>query len=531
MITSWFASGKGKEPSVQELIDRGFAPRGGVVDILFIFPPTTVSNRYGKKNLGKLGGDLPPLGMGSLAAFLREKGFGVGFLDCCALGLGYDAIQTIIKERNPHVIGFSSTTYALPSAINLVKHIQKDFPDKLTILGGAHSNVAPGQASQEYGCFDLEAFGADGEYTALEIMETYAQKNYDREAFLSDHDTLKNIQGIVFRQGDEVIKNLPRPDIQDLDVLPFPARDLFPMERYIPLPNQYKRLPLVNMVMIRGCPYRCTFCDQAGTGGRMRSPKRAVEEIQHVVEHYGIRELSFWDDTMSFNKKWMREFCERLIEANLGVIWSCYAAVKTINEPILKLMKQAGCWNIFYGFETGVPSLMKNIESDRKNGTPERIKQVARWTKEAGIEIRGSFMIGMPGETPELAEETIKFAIELDPEYAQFSITTPYPGTKLYNDIAAGKWGKFTTKDFSQFQMWNVVFLPEGYKNKEELWAMETMAFRRFYFRPKYILKRILAIRTLEDIKRYYKGGRALIRGFAFGPMPSHVREATGRNP
>jgi len=140
-------------------------------------------------------------------------------------------------------------------------------------------------------------------------------------------------------------------------------------------------------------------------------------------------------------------------------------------------------------------------------------------------------MIGLPGETPELAEQTIKYAIELDPDYAQFSITTPFPGTKLYHEVKAGKWGKLVTEDFSEFQTFNVVFLPDGYKNKQELWSMSRKAFRSFYFRPKFIINKIAKVRSWEDIKRYYKGGRALVGGFAFGPMPAHVREKTGRNP
>lgn len=532
MMPKLFASKKGKyrKPTLSELVDRGFAARGGVVDILFIFPPTSTAHRYGKENLGDLGGDLPPLGIGCLAAFLREQGFGVGILDCCALGLGAEEILRIIKEREPRVIGFSSTTYALPSAIHLAKRVRTDFPEKLTVLGGAHANVAEEDAAKEYPWFDLVVFGADGEYTTLELMEQYAKKSYDREAFLADYTLLEKVQGIVFRKEDQIIKNLPRPAIANLDTLPLPARDLFPMERYIPLPNQYKRLPVVHMLVIRGCPYVCSFCDQAGTGGRMRSPQKAVEEIQHVVERYGAKEISFWDDTMSFNKKWMRAFCEELIRAKLDVIWCCYAAVNTVDKPLLEHMKKAGCWNIFYGYETGVPELMRNIEAHRKNGSPDRMRQVTKWTKEAGIEIRGSFMIALPGETPELAEETIKFAIQLDPDYAQFSITTPYPGTRLYDEIMQGKWGKMTTHDFSEFQGWNVVFLPDGYKSKAEVWAMECRAFRSFYFRPKYIARKILGIRSWEDIKRYYRGGRALLGGFAFGPMPSHIREATGRN-
>jgi radical SAM superfamily enzyme YgiQ (UPF0313 family) len=177
-------------------------------------------------------------------------------------------------------------------------------------------------------------------------------------------------------------------------------------------------------------------------------------------------------------------------------------------------MKKAGCWNIFYGYETGVPKLAENIKTNRKNKSMEYMMKVARWTKNAGIEVRGSFMIALPGENPELAEQTIQDAIKLDPEYAQFSIATPYPGTALYDDIKKGKWGKLTTEDFSEFQGWNVVFLPKGYKNKEEVMKINRKAFKAFYLRPRYIIKAILNIRSFEDIKRYFKGFKALVKGF-----------------
>jgi radical SAM superfamily enzyme YgiQ (UPF0313 family) len=216
-------------------------------------------------------------------------------------------------------------------------------------------------------------------------------------------------------------------------------------------------------------------------------------------------------------------------DAKLDVIWSCYAAARTLNPDLLKLMKEAGCWNIFFGIETGDPQLMKNISADKKNVDADLVRKVVRWTKEAGIEVRGSFMIALPGETPEMAEANIRYAVELDPEYAQFSITTPFPGTQLYNEIKQGKWGKLTTEDFSQFQAWNVVFLPDGYESQEQVWEMEKRAFRRFYFRPKFILRKLLSIRSFEDVNRYVKGFIALVYGFAFGPMPDHVREKTGR--
>ena len=157
---------------------------------------------------------------------------------------------------------------------------------------------------------------------------------------------------------------------------------------------------------------------------------KVIEEIKQCVEKFGIKEISFWDDTMSYHRKWMKEFLNLLIEENLDLCWSCYAAVNTVDKEILKLMKKAGCWNIFYGYETAIDTLANNIQTNRKNRDFEKMKQVAKWTKEAGIEVRGSFLIGLPGETPELAKKTVQNAIDLDPDYAQFTLVCPYKGNQ-----------------------------------------------------------------------------------------------------
>ncbi len=500
--------------TTEDFINRGFAPKNKKIDILFINPPSSISERYGKEDMGEVGGDLIPLGMASLAAYIRKKGYGVGVLDCPTLKIDNKKVYEIILEKDPAIIGFSTTTYSLSRATELAKKIREKLPNKLTVIGGSHANVAGIETANEYSEFDIIAYGLDGEYIAHDIVKKFKEINYDREAFISDREILKNIKGIIYKRNGNVISNPARENIKDLDELPLPARDLFPMERYIPLPNQYKKLPLTNMVVIRGCPYFCSFCDQAGTGARRRSPQKVIEEIKDCVERYGIKEISFWDDTMSYHKKWMKEFLELLIKENLDLVWSCYAAVNTVDKEILQLMYKAGCWNIFYGYETAIEELAENIQTNRKNKNFERMKQVAKWTKEVGIEVRGSFLIGLPGETPELAKQTVQNAIELDPDYAQFTLVCPYPGTKLAKEIEAGKWGKFITKDLEEYQCWNVTWLPEGYKNPKELKDMERYAFRKFYLRPSYVLKRILKIRTFEDIKRYFKGGTALIKSF-----------------
>ena len=341
-----------KEPSRDHLIHRAFAAKNEIIDMMLLYPSTTTgkdySHRYGKKDLGNIKGELLPLGIASLAGYLRKRGFGVAALDCIVLELTHEDIVEIISKRNPRSIGISATTYALPSSTALAERLRKEFPNLLIILGGAHANVAGIDAAKNISSIDIVSYHPEGETVILDILEKFTDHNFNRESLLHDLNIMKNIKGIIFKNKGEIIKNLPGEIIKNLDFLPLPARDLFPIERYVPLPNQYKKLPMTNMVVIRGCPYVCTFCDQAATTARRRSPEKVIEEIKDVVEKYGVKEISFWDDTMSYNKKWMRELCEGLIESQLDVIWSCYAAVNTVNQEILNLMKRAGCWNIFF---------------------------------------------------------------------------------------------------------------------------------------------------------------------------------------
>ena len=503
-----------KELSTEELIERGFAPKNGKIDVLLIHPPSTIAERYGKEDMGEFGGDLIPLGIASLAGFLREKGYGVGVLDCPALRIDADKVYEIIVNKDPAIIGFSTTTYSLARAVEIGKKIRNKLPNKLTVVGGSHANVAGIETANQYDIFDIISYGLDGEYIMHQIVNEYSIKKFDRDSFLQDFVMLEKIKGIIYKKNNVVIKNLPSEIINDLDELPLPARDLFPMERYIPVPHHYKKLPLTNMLVIRGCPYFCTFCDQAGTKTRRRSPQKVIDEIKHCVEKYGVKEISFWDDTLSYHKKWMKEFLDLLMKADLDICWSCFAAVNTVDEEILKLMSKAGCWNIFYGYETGVEVLAKNMLTHRKNRDFEKMKQVAQWTKNAGIEVIGSFVIGLPGETPELARQTVQNAIELDPDYAQFAIACPYPGTQLAKEIKQGKWGKFVSNELEEYTTESVTWLPSGYSSVKELEDMQRYAFRKFYLRPSYIFKRILKLRSLEDLKRHIKGATGLVKAF-----------------
>lgn len=476
------------------------------MDILFISPPLSVDERYGK-SVGNAGGHLPPLGLAALAAYAREKGRTVNIIDSLIYDYTIEQVMEIVRKDKPKVVCLTAITAVFNRSTDCAKLIQQEFPDTLIVLGGHHATISPIKILEENNCFDLLVFG-EGEHTLMDILEKF-EKYHSKKEFLKDKKMLLSIDGTAWKIDKEIIKNKAREDIPDLDLLPFAARDLLPIEKYIPLPNQYKRLPSVHMLAIRGCVFSCDFCSNPAIFGnkfRARTPKKVVEEIKHLVNTYGAKEISFWDDLFTINKKWTEDVCDEILKEGIDITWTCYARADCVNERILQKMAKAGCWNIFYGLETGNQQLLDNINKRMK---VQQMRDAVKWTKAVGIEIRASFIIGLPGETPELGEQTIDFAIELDPDYAQFCINTPFPGTKLYE--TASQWGTMTETNFDKFTIWEPIFLPFGYKNKEQLMKLEKKAFRKFYLRPKYVFGRIKKIRSLEDIKRYAKGARFVL--------------------
>jgi radical SAM superfamily enzyme YgiQ (UPF0313 family) len=463
-----------------------------------------VKERYGNRPIGRVGGHLPPLGLAQLAAFIREQGYRVDLLDAVALDLGVAEVVERVVALEPRAVGFTSLTSSFHRAVAVASKIRKVLPNILILVGGPHASAVPQVVMRENSCFDLLVLG-EGELTLGEIMGRYRDASYSRSELLEDLDGLREVDGMVFRNKGEVFQTAPRQLIKNLDILPLPARDLLPMERYIPLPNQYRRLPVVHMTTTRGCPHDCSFCSASAVFGRRvrrLSVERAMAEIKDVVQKYKAREISFWDDTMTQSRNWMTTFCDGLQQSGLDLTWTCYARVDTMDPPLLAEMKQAGCFNIFYGFEAGSQKLLDLV--DKRIRVEDSIR-VCRWTREAGIEVRGSFMLGLPGETPALARQTIHFALDLDPDYAQFCLTTPYPGTRLYDQAEEFGW---LSTELSDYHGWKAVFVPYGYNSPEELLAMEKRAMIRFYFRPRYWLRTARKLRRREDLFRVFKGLR-----------------------
>ena len=464
--------------------------------ILLIYPPLPMSARYGK-GLEKIGAALPPLGLLYLGAVLEQANFQVKVHDSDLLNSSLQDVINQVKEYGPDFIGIYCNTSNYHRVIEYANDLKK-IRAAPVCLGGPHPIIEPEKVLANQS-IDFVVMG-EGELTIVELLNG-----------LNNRQDLRAVKGMGFKtKAGEIIVNPRRELIDNLDSLPFPARHLVPLEQYRPAPHHYLELPMTTMIVSRGCPFGCLFCASRNVWGRKyrtRSVDSAIKEIKFLTAKYKIKNINFWDDLWGLNRAWTEEFCRRLIKEKIKISWSCERRVDTVDLEILKLMKRAGCYSIFYGVESLDQDCLDAINKGIK---VEQAENVIRLTKQAGIEARANFILGLPHETPQKVKAMIKKIIKLNPDYVKFNILTPYPGTLLYQAIKSGKWGAFK-EDYDRATGYFATFLPKGYKNFEELENIRKYAFAKFHFRLRYILGKILKIRSLNDVKKYWSGFRALI--------------------
>lgn len=464
--------------------------------VVLVNPPLTRDEQCA--SLREVANVLPPLGMGYIAAVLEKNNFEVKIVDCRPFNISVQKLVTILKKENPDIIGFTATVLSIKHATEAAKAIRKELPDCKIILGGAHITSLP-QETMQNGGFDIGVIG-EGEYTFLDLAKNNF-KNLDR------------IKGIIYMKGDKWKMTEPRPFIQNLDELPFPARHLYPpLSKYTPVPASYKKLPLGHIITSRGCPFQCIFCDRKVFGNRFRahSPKRVVDEIEHVLKVHGAREIKFFDDTFTMDPKRVVEICDEIKRRKLDFSWSCLTRVDRVSKSILQKMKSAGCWQVAYGLESGDQRILNIM---KKGITLEQSRNAVKWGKEAGLNIRVFFVIGMPGETLQSIRRTVAFAKSLDVDVVTFYTVTVYPGNELYQ--IAKKEGTVLHEDYEEYNPLidgesRIAYVPKG-MTAEQLKQAIIRAHKEFYLRPEYILKQFVSIRSPEDIHRYWRGFKAIV--------------------
>ncbi|MCX8044221.1 MAG: B12-binding domain-containing radical SAM protein [Desulfobacterota bacterium] len=477
-------------------------------DILLVNPPITLEERYGA--FASVGSQAPPLGLCYLAAILKHKGYSVTILDAPAYDLTLEQTLQKIDDVATGIIGITATTASIIRAAELAQALKEKGSTARLVIGGPHVSALPERTLQEFSAFDIGVIN-EGEYTIVDLVRS-----------LTGDGDMSRVQGIVYRDNGTLHITEPRPLIENLDDLPFPAWDMLPYlpKYYKPAPHSYYQLPSATLMTSRGCNGTCTFCARPFMGERYRSnsPEYTLGMIDYLVTHYGIRDIMFYDDNFLLDRKRVVSICEGILKRGYKITWSCLARTDVMPEDFFRLIRKAGCWQIAYGIESGDQTILNNI---KKRTTIERMTEMIRKANEAGIHTRGYFMIGCPGETKDSISRTMHFMTQSGLKDFHVTFCTPMPGAELFT--TASQYGTFEC-DWRKLGFWEPVFIPFG-MTKEELIASHRRMFRKFYLRPRVIVRYLIKIMTKPTIAlNIIKAGLDVIRYSMAGYFQSKAR-------
>jgi radical SAM superfamily enzyme YgiQ (UPF0313 family) len=436
-----------------------------------------------------------PLGIGYIAAVLEREGYKVKVLDMLIMKMSDAGMPGVIEDFKPDAVGFTAVTPVVKSAFRAAKLIKEKYPDIITFIGGPHATAMPDECLDNG--MDFVVSG-EGEETTIDLLRNTGSP--------------ENVSGILYKKNGEIIRTQERPFIQDLDAIPFPARHLFPpLSMYKGQEALGSMNPVGTILTSRGCPYACKFCFKAvfGTRFRQRSAESVLEEWKLLVDRYGVKEIAIVDDSFTTDIARVHKICDELIRSKSKTRWSCPNGIRVDlgGYEMLKKMKDAGCYRVALGIESGSQRI---IDSIGKKIRLEQIEETVRNCRRAGIKTMGFYMLGNLEETEETMEETIKFAKRLNTDYAQFLIAIPYPGTFIYNEIK--KNGKLYINDWDQYgQYEGSACFEYGNLTPKLLIKMSRKAELDYYLNPAYILKQILNMETYRYLPRRIKAAMRVV--------------------
>lgn len=369
----------------------------------------------------------PPLGLGYIAAYLKQHGISVDLVDCTFLS--HEEALEKIKQSHPRIIGIYSMFSMRAKAIQLARLLRSDC--ELLVAGGPLPTSNPESFMQD---FDVVVIG-EGEQTALELV-----------CAMDDGTDFSTVQGIGFRTKNKggIKFTSQREFIQNLDSVPFPARELFDNGAYQDYFSKNFGYTTTSIMTSRGCPFKCDFCSRPvfGSQFRTRSAANVVDEME-IVQAFGYDRVWFADDCFTLNRRRFIGVCNEIIRRHIKIGWECLSRVDTIDREVAKKMKQAGCVRVFFGIESGndkVLALMK------KQITTKQAEKAVHLAKQAGIQVGAFFIIGYPGENDETVLDTVRFASSLPLDYLSFTLPYPIPGTPLYDRVK----DKMTVQDWEE---------------------------------------------------------------------------------
>ncbi len=427
-----------------------------------------------------------PLGLAYIAAVLEKNQFPVSVLD-----LNVQPDDLTRRLRTIDITGIFTLTPNVYNAWKLTKRIKEYNPKIWTILGGPHASSLP-EESLKIAEVDMVVRG-EGEEVMLEICRIWPKKNFNK------------IKGLSFKKNQKIIHNPPRAFIKNLDSLPFPAWHLFPYKKYGPTrPTWIDKSKIIpgTMITSRGCPYQCIFCFKGvhGYEYRFRSPENVIAEMKWLKEKYGVNFIEFQDDAFNVLPQRALKICKLMVKEKLNIAWSLpngISRVDNLSKEFLWWAKKAGCVDVWFAIESGSQRVLDKVIG--KKTTLKQIERAIKLAKKLGFPVGGFVCFGNPGETKKDMEKTINFVCRLPLDRCQFTIVTPFPGSKLFWQME--KEGKLLTHNWDEYGPFeNKVYINDKITKPESVREMYRKAFRRFYLRPQYILKAITQMVTYKNL-------------------------------
>ncbi|MGD8561704.1 MAG: radical SAM protein [Desulfarculaceae bacterium] len=476
----------GLEKSGSQSQDRSYAEP---LRVVLVQPPNSGGVRSLLSHMGEEGesiGFKPPIGLLYIATYLKQNTrHRVEIIDGQAERLNLEQCLERVAASGPQVVGISAWTDWWYPSYTLAKMIKDRLPQSHMCLGGPHVSIYPQETLAMPGVDSIIVGDAEVPFAAL--CDMLAQGR------LSGHIPGLHLRQFGCKTGDDLFH------IQkDLDALPIPDRTLLPLKNYSSVLGRNSFV--TTMITSRGCPHHCIFCKLNYQKTLSHSASRVIAEFEQI-HNLGISEVEVYDDTFTWSKTRVREICQGLIDKGIKLNWAIRDRVTSADPELLDLLKQAGCNRIHYGIESGVDRVIRLM---KKNITVEHARRAVAWAKERDFTVLSYFMIGNKGEKVEDVKQTIALALELDTDYCEFSVTVPYPGTQMYTEaleqgiIRQDYWLKFAlnpTANFKPLQLYDKDM------SLEQMLALRNQAIRRFYFRPRYIMRELMRLRHWHELR------------------------------
>lgn len=432
-----------------------------------------------------------PISLPMIAGLLLKNNIEVKIDDFIVEDFDFDqAIKKIVAyEPDLAIVNFSTVSF--DNDKEFVGRIKEKLAKTHFSAIGVHVTSLPERTLKDT---DLDSvIRGEPEMTCLKLCQTLGGKG-----------NLNKVSGLSYKIGKKIINNPDRPEIEDLDSLPFAARHLLKNDRYfMPVYNR----PYTLLITARGCPNSCIFCTANkyyGKKFRMRKVEKVIEEIEEIVKKNKITDITMWADTFTLNKKYVLDLCRLIGERKLKFKWMCNARVNTVDSEMLKAMKAAGCIGIAYGVESGVQKILNNA---KKGITLRQIEKTFSLTRKAKIDSLAHVIFGLPGESKKTIRDTIKFINKIDPDYVQFYCAIPFHGTEFRQIAEKNNW--IVTDDWSKYELnQSIIETPE--LSKKDLGKARRKAMISFYLRRKFI------VREFKKVKSFKEFINLIQKGFSF---------------